>query len=342
MFQLLRNTSSILLCLLVFFLLGGHVAAAESQSPTDSSEVTVVKVGVWLIDIDSIDSASQGFVANLFLRLRWQNPELAHGDEDARIYDIDDIRFPTVNIANEIGRVRKTLPEVVRVGQDGSVTYVQRYVGTFSQALKLHDFPFDEHRFRLHFILASKFSQDVEFVADDELIRQGLRDAGGISDEISLPDWSIESYSASPQPYMFSQNLSAPGYAFDFVASRDSRYYIYKVITPLALIVLMSWAVFWINPKEAGTQVGVSTASILTLIAYRFMADQLVPRVSYMTRLDEFIFGSTLLVFLSMIQVIVTSTLMREGKETLSLQIDRFSRYSFPVVFFALTFIAFK
>lgn len=131
------------------------------------------------------------------------------------------------------------------------------------------------------------------------------------------------------------------GYAFEFIAKRDSKYYVYKVIMPLVLIVFMSWAVFWINPKEAGTQIGVSTASMLTLIAYRFSVDLLAPKVSYMTRLDMFIFGSTFLVFLSLLQVIITSTLMRRGNEELSLRTDYLCRIMFPVLFVVLVVISF-
>jgi hypothetical protein len=36
---------------------------------------------------------------------------------------------------------------------------------------------------------------------------------------------------------------------------------------------------------------------MLTLIAYRFSIGELVPKVAYLTRLDYFILGSTLMVF---------------------------------------------
>jgi hypothetical protein len=43
-----------------------------------------------------------------------------------------------------------------------------------------------------------------------------------------------------------------------------------KVILPLCLIVLMSWAPRWIDPGQIGTNVGISTAAFLTLVAYLF------------------------------------------------------------------------
>ena len=72
---------------------------------------------------------------------------------------------------------------------------------------------------------------------------------------------------------------------------------------------------------------------MLTLIAYRFAVDTLLPRVSYMTRLDFFIFFSTFLMFLTLVEVVVTSGLMSQGKVTLAEKIDRWARVVFPSAF---------
>ena len=77
-----------------------------------------------------------------------------------------------------------------------------------------------------------------------------------------------------------------------FTAQRYTTNYVLKIILPLFMIVAMSWIVFWINPEQAGTQIGVATTSMLTLIAYRFMVGGTMPPVPYLTRMDYFIFGS--------------------------------------------------
>ena len=40
------------------------------------------------------------------------------------------------------------------------------------------------------------------------------------------------------------------------------------IIVPLILIVMMSWVVFWIDPRDFGPQMGMATASVFTLIAF--------------------------------------------------------------------------
>ena len=104
---------------------------------------------------------------------------------------------------------------------------------------------------------------------------------------------------------------------------------------------MMSWAVFWIDPKDSGTEIGVATTAMLTLIAYRFAVDTLVPRVSYLTRLDKFILGATILVFLSLIQVIVTSSFVRVDRVELADKADRVVRVIFPAAFVAVACVSF-
>jgi len=95
----------------------------------------------------------------------------------------------------------------------------------------------------------------------------------------------------------------------------------------------MSWAVFWIDPSEGGSQIGVAVTSMLTLIAYRFAIDTQLPRLPYMTRLDAFILISTLLVFFSLIEVLLTTILDNKEQKARAKTIDRYCRVIFPVIF---------
>jgi len=107
------------------------------------------------------------------------------------------------------------------------------------------------------------------------------------------------------------------------------------------MIVMMSWVVFWIDPKAAGTQISVSMTSMLTLIAYRFAVGADLPKVSYLTRLDGFILLSTILVFTSLVEVLLTSTLAQGDSLAMARRIDLWARLIFPVAFTLLSLYAF-
>ena len=119
-------------------------------------------------------------------------------------------------------------------------------------------------------------------------------------------------------------------------ADRDIRYPAMMFVIPLLLLVAMSWLVFWIDPKESVSQISVAITAVLTLIAYRFTIGELVPKVSYLTRLDYFILGSALMIFLALLLVIITSNLAQSGRMQLAKQIDRRSRVIFPLLLLLL------
>jgi cadmium resistance protein CadD (predicted permease) len=133
--------------------------------------------------------------------------------------------------------------------------------------------------------------------------------------------------------YALAPGIEYSGYAFESTASRNVQHYVLKVILPLVLIVMMSWSVFWTDPTNSNTQFSIAVTSMLTLIAYRFAVDTQLARLPYMTRLDVFFLISTLLVFFSLLEVLVTTILDNKQQTKLAKRIDRYCRVIFPVIF---------
>jgi hypothetical protein len=301
--------------------------------PNADSGPTEISVGMWVVDISSIDSAQQTFTAEIAVVLRWKDPRLAHTGNGVVRYPLEQIWHPRVGIVNETNSVSRKMPDSVEVDPDGTVTYRQRYVGAFTQPLRLQSFPFDRQTFRVQLVAVRYQSNEVMFVPDQVWIRDGLKEAGGISPSVTLPDWTIEKWELKPLVYALAPHHQYSSYAFEFTATRNVQNYILKVIFPLVLIVMMSWAGFWIDPVNANSQISVAVTSMLTLIAYRFTVDTQLPRLPYMTRLDVFFLVSTLLVFFSLIEVLVTTILDNNGQTLRAKTADRYCRVIFPVIF---------
>ncbi len=311
----------------------GAEAPALIDRPNPSGGPTQVSVGIWVVDINSIDSAQQTFTADIAVVLTWKDGRLAHSGQGVTHYPLEQIWNPRVGIANETNSVNHRFPDSVEVNADGTVLYRQLYVGSFSQPLHLKSFPFDKQNFRVHLVAVRYSADEVEFVPNQKWIDSGLRDAAGIAPSITLPDWRIEKWNVQHRGYSLSPGLEYAGYLFEFTASRNVQHYIWKVILPLVLIVIMSWAVFWIDPKQASSQINIAITSMLTLIAYRFSVGNDVPRLPYTTRLDAFILTSTLLVFFSLIEVLITAVLDDNHRTAQSKKIDRYCRAVFPAIF---------
>jgi Neurotransmitter-gated ion-channel ligand binding domain/Neurotransmitter-gated ion-channel transmembrane region len=312
---------------------GGTEMPAVIERPGADDGPTRVSIGIWMVDITNIDSAQQSFTAEMALVLRWKDPRLAHTGNGVVRYPLEQVWHPRIAVVNETNSVSRKFPDSVEVEPDGTVNYRQRYAGAFTQPLRLRSFPFDRQTFRLQFVAVRYRANEVQFVPDQDWIDNGLKQAGGIATSITLPDWTIESWNTKSLSYALAPGFEYSGYAFEFTASRNAQHYVWKVILPLVLIVIMSWAVFWIDPVTSNSQISIAVTSMLTLIAYRFAIDNQLPRLPYTTNLDAFILMSTVLVFFSFIEVLVTTILENQKRNRLAITIDRSCRVIFPVIF---------
>ena len=70
---------------------------------------------------------------------------------------------------------------------------------------------------------------------------------------------------------------------------RNYEQYIFKIIIPVFLILSLAWFVLWIPTKEFETRLTTSMVALLSLIAYNFVFADDVPKLNYLTSLDEYI-----------------------------------------------------
>jgi hypothetical protein len=299
-------------------------ASADISRPLPDQGPTKVEVKVSIFDVDDVDGANQNFEANLFYQVSWHDPRLAHEDADGISRPLTEIWNPRIQLLNK-QRIWKSFPDTAGISPNGDVVYRQRVWGSFSQPLELRDFPFDQQVFEVILVAVGHSTEQVELVVDP---------SSQIAERFSLPDWSIDAWKVESKPLQIVPGEQmTTAVVFSLEATRRVGYFIGKVIVPLVLIVAMSWVVFWIDPKESGSQIGVAITAMLTLIAYRFAAGANLPKVEYMTRLDLFILGASVMVFASLVQVVATSYFAKTERLATARQIDIWCRWLFPTIF---------
>jgi len=101
----------------------------------------------------------------------------------------------------------------------------------------------------------------------------------------------------------------------------------------------MSWLVFWIDTRETNSRMSVAVTTMLTMIAYRFIAGTSIPQVAYLTLLDVFILGLTVLVFLTLVMATMCAYLVRHDMLSRAVRINYIVRCSFPLIFLLLIII---
>lgn len=300
----------------------------------DSVKPTIVYASIYLTDIDEIDSANQSFVANVYMEFKWQDPGLLKENHSTGTVKPGNIWHPRIQVVNQ-QKVFQTFPVALEVNDRGTVTYRQRYWGHFSQPLDLREFPMDEQQLSIQVVSVGHNPDEIKFV-------QNPKEPSGLSDKLSQTEWDVQSWSADAFVYTPSRNVEPlTGFQILINIERDTTYYLVKVIAPLLLIIAMSWTVFWTDPAESGIRISIAITSMLTLIAYRFSIGEMVPKVSYLTRLDFFILGSTLFVFLVLLLVIASLNLANSRNFDLARRLDRWYRIAFPALLLLVTLVPF-
>jgi hypothetical protein len=300
-----------------------ELTPAPQTSPGRDVEVTV-----YLIDIEEINSRSQSFIANVFIGLQWQDPDLAHAGPGWRGVSLDDIWSPNVQIVNQ-QKLVKTFSDTAQVAPNGTVNVRQRYWGGFSQPLELRTFPFDSQRLQLILVNAGAQGANPIF---------SISSASGVANRLKLPDWKVQNWDVKTTVTLMGRNQrNIPAIEMNVDVKRSTSFFTLKVIFPLMLIVAMSWLVFWIDPKLVASQISVSVTAMLTLIAYRFAIGGMVPRLAFLTSLDYFVLGSSVMVFLTLVEVAFTAYLVEQGEVEKARSVDRKARWLVPALFLAMT-----
>lgn len=311
-------------------------AKPEMERPTAWGEPTEVQIRIIVIDVDEVNSANQSFSASVFYEARWKSPYLVHegpGPINRRLTEVWNPQLTIVGQQNQW----KSYPDFVKIQPDGTVIHQQKVWGHFSQPLELHDFPYDRQVLSIHLVAPRLSEHDITIVP---LVANGI--PSQIAESFSLPDFSVVSWKAESRPYHPVKAADdIAGYEMQINIARRAGYYILKVIIPLSLIVVMSWMPRWIDAEQVGTNIGISTSAFLTLVAYLFAITVLLPRVSYVTRMDRFILLSTLMVFVALLQTVFNTVMLKREKKVLVDRIERWSCGLYPLLLVVVLCVSF-
>ena len=326
-----------LLATLLAVIIGAVAAPATASSPraqdttapapAEGTEKVQVKVSFLLIDLFRIIDAEQAVEADLFYRVEWYDERSRHEDPGVRTVALDSIWTPRLEPVAPRS-ISKLLPELAVVQGDGTISYTQRVTGRFGAPTYLADFPFDSHTLEFPFFFVTGGGLEMDTV-EGPIVEMSKR--------LTIPDWKISDERLSLEPISLSEDLPPVQAAtLRIKATRVTSHYIWSVIFPLIVIVMMSWTVFWAPPAQINVQFGFAATSILTVIAYRFALASQIPPVPYATRLESFLNGAFVLAFLALVEVIATARLIYRDRTPAAERVDYHCRWVFPT---ALTLV---
>ena len=112
---------------------------------------------------------------------------------------------------------------------------------------------------------------------------------------LRIPEWKVNDADIKSKSfYSAYHDENRIMYELEINIERQYGYYIYKVLIPILIILIVAWTALWIPSKEIESRLTITIVCLLSLIAYNFIVDKDVPKLDYLTLLDYLILLSYL------------------------------------------------
>ncbi len=307
-------------------------------APPNPSGPTIVGVGFHVNDIRGIDPVDNEFEFRGYIRVLWCDPRIAFDPQaegqSERVFmgeqaehELRRMWFPAGYPVNGVGEVAAS-ERILRIRHDGTVKHSINVRVPLATHFDLRRFPFDRQTLELQIESFAWDRDHLQFVHDDSI--------SGFSEEIAIPEWNIEAVAGSViEVAVMESDTPFARYILEIEIARKPGFYLWKVFLPLVLIVALSWSVFWMTDERFSNRSRISATGVLTIVAYQFAFAKDLPRIGYLTLLDQIMIGS----FVLLAVTVVESLLVDRANSTDPLKahrIDRTSRWLFPAVYAAM------
>ena len=135
---------------------------------------------------------------------------------------------------------------------------------------KLNNFPFDRQKVKINFDLKDVYSDN--FI----ILNTSIVDLYRSVDE----EWEM---------YRGFFHVDNSSLQLHFEIERNPNYYLFKVYLPILILMVLLYASYFIPAKQIESRLTLTVVTFLALIAYIFVIDDLIPKLSYMTIMDYFV-----------------------------------------------------
>lgn len=309
-------------------------APAISSSPTPSSTGTnlpnhtaqpvglsdeEVLVGAFVQNIQTIDPATNSYLADIYVWYRWRDRAL-HPYKSVEIMNLHE-SWQLMELGHQKEPRRQT---------DGSYYFAQRYTGAFNSPLSLVKFPFGTQDLTVVLEDYAAEKAALRFVADNYSTAR--------NPNITLPGYNIGEPSMNVTDFSYNTDFGdLDGTAKELYSratltipvSTPGLSNIIKYLVPIVLIVVAASLVFYLPPTEVEGRIALGITALLTLVAMEWSSTESLPTVSYLTMLDTLYIVGILFILGSLILGMRTTWIARDRGEASAIHSDERMLYKF-------------
>ena len=289
-------------------------------------------VGIKLQQISGIDQKSENYGAVASTMINWHDPALAFRPDECqcetKVYRTNDfiafatqegIVWPAYTYLNQQNN-RWIQNEYVVVMPNGDATIFERFTTTFQAPdFDFRQFPFDTQTFFIR----------VDSLYSTPFVNFTPSDFTEVGTQLGEEEWYITDHEVEVTTQPSSTGNETSSFVFRFFAQRHLSFYIYRIIIPLILIILVAWITFFL--EDYGKRVDATTANLLLFIAFNFTIAGELPRLGYLTFMDVLLVGAFAISVLIVAYNVYLKRMEKKEQQTWVQKIDKYMIWLYPI-----------
>ena len=263
-----------------------------------SGEMLVVNYRLTVFHIGAVDTREQKASIKMGIVLYWTDPRMIGWTSPLLP---PTLWGPELYLKNAIGGTSIEYEQFVVTGvEDGRMKRIVNYEATIIAPMDLHCFPFDVQVISPEWVSISHWRQldGSRYGSRPQGQSYSLQPVvdGGMEGDVlqmffggAIPEWRLEAGSSRMATAVNTAGFTAQTLTVRFYLSRRYAYYITKVITPLAVLAITNFLVFFIEPHLLADRIANTFTMFLAAYALLYVVGEHVPHVDFLTIVDRII-----------------------------------------------------
>jgi hypothetical protein len=215
------------------------------------------------------------------------------------------------------------------------ILYNSEGVYKFKGNYNLRNFPFDKQKLKIWIHQTINTIEYYHATASDLTHKNLIKFS---SKENNIPGWNVTKLEVNYKTTEIDKRIF-DGLELSMDIERKSSYYIFKIIFPIILILMVCWSAVWIDPKEIESRLTVTIVCLLSLIAYNFVIDSELPKLEYLTIMDYIILVSYIYATIPNFLSIYSFELQKKNKKLTERYEQYEKKYGLPSYLFIIILI---
>jgi hypothetical protein len=350
-----------LFCVLFMFFSQFAFAETESPSPADvakemikkakdkaaepaeaaPSGPEIVKVGIYLNDVQSIDVHANNYLLDFYMWFKWKNPE---SDPTAS--------FEFMNHSESWATMITKPTEKAEALPDGWQYQVMHIQGRMSEKMNLRAYPFDKQNLIILMEDAALDASGLQYKIEEVSVNPALKIPGF---EFGKPEFKAATYTY-PMRFGDTRLTQAGEYSrmeFNLPIHRNALTSFVKNILPIWLAIICAMFALMLHPRLIDSRFQIAVFSILSLVALQISNGNDLPSLQYMNLMDALYVVGYIFLILLMAELIIATKWIEHDRETENIDDNiraqnldkKFGLIGIPLFLLAnlyLIFVAFK